>query len=41
MDQDATSQKEQQDEKGEIPTAGRREKIDGDGQTRDAGNDEG
>jgi len=34
-------QKEQQKEKLEIPTAGQREKIDGDGQTRDWGNDEG
>ena len=38
--QDTTQQREQQ-ENGETPTAGQREKVDGDGQTRDAGNDEG
>ena len=37
----AQHNKGNQQEKGETPTAGWREKVDGDGQTRDAGNDEG
>ena len=40
MDQEATEQKEQQKERGKIPTAGSGDKIDGDRQTRDAGKSE-
>ena len=39
MDQDTTEQKEQKREKGGMPTAGPRDKIYGNGQTSDAGND--
>ena len=41
MDQDPTEQNKQQKEWGEMRTAGPKDKIDGDGQTRDAGKDEG
>ena len=33
--------KKEQEEKGEMPTTGRREKIDGEAQARDTSNDEG
>ena len=38
--QDATQQKKQQKEKGEMPTTGQRDKIDKDGKTRDVGKNE-
>ena len=39
-DPDATEQKEHQKERGEMPTAGCRDKMDGDRQTRDVGKNE-